>query len=476
MKRKAILFLSMIIVFVNIGFAHPWKPDHFVIIDTDCGFDDFRALNMLLASSSVRVLAIITSNGVLTASQGYEKVNNMLQGYHHNGILLAMNQMKTSFRNDCIHANNFNWGQGHKLPGKMAGHIETIREVLKNSREKITFINLGNLNTFTSAIAEIPELKNRLTRTLWACNQQNIKTCFNYTSDPNAFETAKKQSIVIEYIDGSIPKYSYNGLLQEDIGSSGIYAKHFFRSLNQNASPFAKACYDETLVLYLHKPELFETNKPDNHSVQVYAKASSNSKEINMLFKQILEGQTSNQNQVFSRFPLDTAYYTDEIQEIMPYCIENYGRTEWVSCVLANEMHRHLGIYAVIGTKMGIRAREYFGAGVDEIFVISHAGLTPPFSCMNDGLQISTGATIGHGTIRLEADSLKLPKADFIYMNRKITLKLKDEYRKRVESEIRNLVALYGLDNNLYWDLVRKNAIDYWKYWSRHEIFDIEVH
>jgi pyrimidine-specific ribonucleoside hydrolase len=59
-------------------------------------------------------------------------------------------------------------------------------------------------------------------------------------------------------------------------------------------------------------------------------------------------------------------------------------------------------------------------------------------------------------------------------MNRKICISLKNEYRKRVESEIKNLVMLYGLDTNLYWDLVRKLAIDYWKYWDRHEIFDIK--
>jgi pyrimidine-specific ribonucleoside hydrolase len=124
---------------------------------------------------------------------------------------------------------------------------------------------------------------------------------------------------------------------------------------------------------------------------------------------------------------------------------------------------------------MGIRAREYFGAGIDEMQVVSYAGTNPPFSCMNDGLQISTGATLGHGLIKLKADSLKLPKADFTYMNRKISINLKIDYQKRVESEIKNLVILYGLDTNLYWDLVRKRAIDYWKYWDRHEIFELQI-
>ena len=124
---------------------------------------------------------------------------------------------------------------------------------------------------------------------------------------------------------------------------------------------------------------------------------------------------------------------------------------------------------------MGIRAREYFGTGVDEMNVASYAGLTPPFSCMNDGLQVSTGATLGHGLISVISDTLRLPQADFNYMNRKIRLSLKPEIRTKVESEIRELSKIYGLDSNIYWELVRKAAIRYWADFDRNEIFTIQV-
>jgi pyrimidine-specific ribonucleoside hydrolase len=152
-----------------------------------------------------------------------------------------------------------------------------------------------------------------------------------------------------------------------------------------------------------------------------------------------------------------------------------YGHDEWTSGVMANEMHRHLGIYAIIGVKMGIRAREYFGAGVDEMSVISLAGMTPPFSCMNDGLQISTGATLGHGLIRIASDSLKLPVAEFTYLNRKIRISLKSEIRDKVEAEVKELSRIHGLDSDIYWDLVRNKAIRYWANYNRHEIFTIEL-
>jgi pyrimidine-specific ribonucleoside hydrolase len=45
--------------------------------------------------------------------------------------------------------------------------------------------------------------------------------------------------------------------------------------------------------------------------------------------------------------------------------------------------------------------------------VLSHAGTKPPISCLNDDLQVSTGATLGHGTIPIAADPKPRPEATF---------------------------------------------------------------
>ena len=50
-------------------------------------------------------------------------------------------------------------------------------------------------------------------------------------------------------------------------------------------------------------------------------------------------------------------------------------------------MHRHLGIYAVIGTKMGMRAREHFGAGIDEV-VPAACGVPNGFGGYNRSLHV----------------------------------------------------------------------------------------
>ena len=52
--------------------------------------------------------------------------------------------------------------------------------------------------------------------------------------------------------------------------------------------------------------------------------------------------------------------------------------------------------------------------------------------------------------------------AEFIYMNRKIRFTLKPEIAGKIISELKEINFIYGLDSNIYWELVRKNSIKYW--------------
>jgi pyrimidine-specific ribonucleoside hydrolase len=187
----------------------------------------------------------------------------------------------------------------------------------------------------------------------------------------------------------------------------------------------------------------------------------------------MLKGETVPRNQVIKDLPLDPSFYFDDIKPFVTEIVNKYGIDEWTSGVLANELHRHLGVFAIIGVKMGIRAREYFDTGVDEFTVTSFAGSEPPLSCMNDGLQVSTGATPGHGLLTVRNDTVLSASAVFTYLNRRIRLTLKPEIASKISSELKEINFVYGLDSNIYWELVRKNTIKYWKDLDRHEIFNI---
>ena len=187
----------------------------------------------------------------------------------------------------------------------------------------------------------------------------------------------------------------------------------------------------------------------------------------------IIAGETVERNQVIRAMPTEPSFYFEDIAPYVKEIIQKYGMDEWTSGVLTNELHRHLGVYAIIGVKMGIRAREYFNTGVDEFKVTSFAGSTPPLSCMNDGLLVSTGATPGHGLLTV-INEATAPAAEFTYMDRKIKLTLNSDIAKTIENELREINFVYGLDSDIYWELVRKNAIKYWLTFNRHDIFTIE--
>ena len=143
--------------------------------------------------------------------------------------------------------------------------------------------------------------------------------------------------------------------------------------------------------------------------------------------------------------------------------------------MLTNELHGHLGIYATIGVKMGIRAREYFNIGVDDILVTTYAGHNPPISCMNDGLQVGTGASVGHGLITVAENVTPRPEARCTFKNKTVRLVLKPGYADRIRRDVKRGIELYG--NLTEPDLAIRAGpgaailADF----DRHEIFDMYV-
>ena len=177
---------------------------------------------------------------------------------------------------------------------------------------------------------------------------------------------------------------------------------------------------------------------------------------------------------VLRSFEFPLTQYADDVQCIVGTAIRRFGPEEWKPVLLTNETHGHLGIYSTLGAKMGLRARELFGnPGHDHpLSVVSHAGLRPPVSCLNDGLQISTGATLGHGLIRIAEVDIPCPEATFTCEGKTLTLSLKEQYRTQIETDIRTGVERYGHSPE-YWAYVRSLALRYWSSWDRNEIFEV---
>jgi pyrimidine-specific ribonucleoside hydrolase len=230
---------------------------------------------------------------------------------------------------------------------------------------------------------------------------------------------------------------------------------------------------DDLVALYITNPELFDINVTTD-MLNVRYSVRYNPQGVKEAITDMINGiYVSEHNVVFNRFPVDRAIYTYDVRQILDSAIARHGSEEWKANVMTDEFHGHLGVFSIVGAKMGIKARELFGVGPDMLKVVTYAGTKPPYSCLNDGIQVSTGATLGMGTISLAADSITRPSAVFTYKGRSIRISLKKEYFDKVDADINEGILKYGLLDDGYWKLIRSNALKYWVEWDRNKIFEI---
>ncbi len=425
--------------------AHPWKPRHYVIIDSDGGIDDLKAICMLLASPDVRVMGITVSDGFHSAPVAYENIRTMLDELYHEGLRVAP-------------------------PGEA---VPLIEKLLSAEETPVQFLALGSLKTVADAMDGSPSFHKKVKELFWSNSGVPGKDGTNYKSAPAAAEQVLAGSLPVTVTGGGGEGY-YDSELLDAIGAIHTpYAVKIKEMISALAShSFAYTLFDEMIPVLLHYPELF--SKPDKNEKVNYLTPADREGMKKAVIK-IVGGETVEQLQIFKVMPVDTAIYMTDIQSFINDIRVMHGEDEWTSGVLANELHRHLGVFAIIGVKMGIRAREYFCTGVDEMTVLSHAGDIQPLSCMNDGLMVSTGATPGHALFFVSPDEPYFAGADFILKERTIRITLKKELADKVASELKEINFIYGLDSDIYWELVRTNSIRYWLQFDRHEIFNIEV-
>jgi len=443
MRRTLLVFLLLLLI-LPAG-AHPWKPRHYVIIDSDGGIDDLKAICLLMASPDVRILAITASDGYLKAPAAFEKIRAMADELWHEGLPVA--------------------------GGDDA--VALIDKALAVETTPVTFIAMGPLTTLRKAMEQSPHFATKVKQVMWTNSGLPGKDGFNYKASPAAAEQVLGGTIPVSVVGEGGSGFYDDTLVEEITRIRTPYALKVNDLINSMPShSFVYTAFDEMAPLLLHFPGLFSPGSTDDR-VTFYSPA-----DIPALRKaalKMLRGETVDRMQVIKRMPSDTSFYMSDLQPFVDEIRNRYGEDEWTSGVIANELHRHLGVFAIIGVKMGVRAREYFSTGVDEMMVTTHAGSVPPLSCMNDGIQVSTGATPGHGLLTVSSEKPSFAAADFTHKGKTIRISLKQELADKVSSELKEINFIYGLDSDIYWELVRKNSIKYWLQFDRHEIFDIDV-
>ena len=107
--------------------------------------------------------------------------------------------------------------------------------------------------------------------------------------------------------------------------------------------------------------------------------------------------------------------------------------------VRAAQFHGHLGPFLVVGVRMGRFALEGLKVesshgDAESLAVIAETGTKPPVSCIIDGIQWSTGCTVGNGKIAVE--DLGKPSARFSSGGCELRIALRDQVLRRIQSSL----------------------------------------
>jgi formylmethanofuran dehydrogenase subunit E len=99
----------------------------------------------------------------------------------------------------------------------------------------------------------------------------------------------------------------------------------------------------------------------------------------------------------------------------------------------ATTFHGHLGPYLVLGLRMGLLAKETLKPhGLHDLSVTVWTKRSPPESCVLDGIQISSGCTLGRSSLRVVGASQI--RARFRKENHSILVKPTEEAARLLRS------------------------------------------
>lgn len=441
-----------------------------IIIDTDCGVDDFRSLTYFLASRDFNINAITSVDGVFQPDVSANYIHMLLDKYQHQGIPVGQGNENGASKQYMSHAkpqwdNIFPVVTEKKFPSA----VSVMHTSLKNSRRTTILVALGPLTNIAELINKHPEILPKVEQILWYTNYTDGPTGYNYLQDTAAFKFLINNNVPIKTINGGGLKYSDSFLDDCKLISNSIYAETMVKFMTgfRNLS-----IWDDIIPIYLLHPTLFHEQIINHNIINV---TPNENLIFDVLATSILNYDKPDEGVIFNEVPTGGYMLRQDLHTHIDEILNLHGYHEFKIVALTSEIHSHLGVYSILGAKLGLRIMEYLHVGLDEVSIISYAGSRPPVSCFNDGIQVGTGATIGYGKIKVVETDQPIPAVEVIYNNRKIRFSLKEEIIADIRRDIGYLIKTYGLDSEMYWEELRKIAItDYWKKINRFEAFDIE--
>jgi len=475
--------LAVALLTTVVGLTHAQEAGFRVLVDTDAAVDDLRALCLLLATPQFEILAITTSDGALAPKQGAGKTCALLESLKRESIPVAAGpDLLTTPPPWRSFAQRVTWGDSETVVeySNRTSATELMVDQLRCAEKPIVVVCLGPLTNLADAVRTAPDIESKIEKILWYNDELHPPSGTNYGHDPEAADFLLETGVPMDVIsnvgrDAWTFDEAFLSLIEsiDTPCAQRIAVAHRDPEVLERIRTGHLRLWDELLPVHLSHPELFRMEKL-TVTPHLRISRSFDGVAVKEEIIRMLGGHAHDENVLFLEFPDDPDLFTEDLRPHVRDIIRRHGHEEWRLCVLTTEFHQHLGIYSIVGAKMGLRARDILGAGMDELEVVSYAGTGPPLSCLNDGLQVSTGSSLGHGAISIADDPETRPEAAFKYSGGVLRLRLKPEHWDQIRDDIAQGIDEHGLNTPAYFDFIRQLGIRYWLEWGREDIFLVE--
>lgn len=294
---RPIYMLSLMIISIG-GMAQDDRPESrtLLVIDTDLGLDDIRAITLLFRQPEFRILGLITSDGATDPVVGAKNLAYLLNEWRNNdgngrepddlllGIGLTTDKPAPPFRTRASEvftgsgltgAESNEEGQGKTMtndPEPTFTDTDTFYETLLNQTDNrsIVYLCLGPLTNLAHGLDRYPGLMGRINRIIYAGNSPaNPELEWNTARDSLAarqvFGRAKR---ITAYSPVTRENDFFNqemirAILLSRTPTASLFREIFFHEAVDPSDPPHLFLYDDLFSIYLGFPEFFMVEETD---------------------------------------------------------------------------------------------------------------------------------------------------------------------------------------------------------------------
>jgi formylmethanofuran dehydrogenase subunit E len=362
-----------------------------IVVDTDMGLDDARAVFALVADTASAVHAFITVEGSASIGRGTDNLIGLLESTGAHGIPVYRG-IDYPDRTPPPWRKTADALAGHPFPPprSLTAPHATAEVLLGPADEKhILYLALGPLGNLASLEAEYPGIIGRIA-SLWlpASIDGNRVDAWNLSFDGESALAVIQgaRDVVLVDVRGISDARS---LLEKVEGTSA--AARWITELLSDADGHLMIC-DELAALASIRPHLIEMGT-GRYRLECAPRGD-------FLLESAADG-----NVRIARLA-DTAAAAEQLVRLWEqpahhdHPVPDRAGTD--AAALLKAFHGHLGPYVVLGYRMGcIALGELGSAGHFGIAATVHSELAPPRSCLIDGIQLGSGCTLGKRNIEV---------------------------------------------------------------------------